>query len=102
MEENKSESLFVVRKEDAVWPPFRRRSLSPVQTLSFTLMQQIRNIITQANQKVLESDLQSALGLYEAAFTESQKEQYIPGMFCCSRRLGDIYYYSVEGCTVRL
>ena len=71
-----------------------------MKTLSFTLMQRIRDIIAQANQQVLGGDLQSALSLYEAAFTESQKEQYIPGMFCCSRRLGDIYYYSVEDCTV--
>lgn len=59
-------------------------------------MEEVKELIRQARQKVVNSDLQGALNGYEEAFQKSQAQQYIAGMFCCSRRLGDIYFISVR------
>ena len=58
-------------------------------------MEEGRGLMQQARQKVVGGDLQGALNDYEEAFQKSQAQQYFAGMFCCSRRLGDIYFISV-------
>lgn len=58
-------------------------------------MEEVRGLMQQARQKVVGGDLQGALNDYEEAFQKSQAQQYVAGMFCCSRRLGDIYFISV-------
>lgn len=58
-------------------------------------MEEVRGLMQQARQKVVGGDLQGALNDYEEAFQKSQAQQYVAGMFCCSRRLGDIYFFSV-------
>lgn len=55
-------------------------------------MQDIRNILSIAAAKVISGDLQSAITYYETSFSESQKIDYIGGLFCSCKRLGDIYY----------
>lgn len=59
-------------------------------------MEKIRNIIGLANNKVMEGDIQGAISYFETAFNESQNADYIGGLFCSSRRLGDIYYNLVQ------
>ena len=58
-------------------------------------MQDIRNILSLAAEKAESGDLQAAISYYETSFSESQKAQYVGGMFCASKRLGDIYYLLV-------
>ncbi|KAK8795073.1 hypothetical protein WA588_003924 [Blastocystis sp. NMH] len=55
-------------------------------------MQDIRNILSLAAEKAESGDLQAAISYYETSFSESQKAQCVGGMFCASKRLGDIYY----------
>lgn len=55
-------------------------------------MQDIRNILSIAATKALSGDLQSAITYYETSFSESQKIDYIGGLFCSCKRLGDVYY----------
>lgn len=55
-------------------------------------MDNIRSIIGLANNKVMEGDIQGAITYFESAFKESQNLEYVGGLFCTSKRLGDIYY----------
>lgn len=61
----------------------------------FFAMDTIRSIIRLADDKVSEGDLQGAISYFETAFKESETANYIGGLFCCSKRLGDIYFYTV-------
>ena len=63
-------------------------------------MEKIRSIIGLANDKVMEGDIQGAISYFETAFKESQTADYIGGLFCSSRRLGDIYYNLVLICVL--
>ena len=58
-------------------------------------MQDIRNTLSLAVEKVVNSDFQAAIAYYESAFTQSQQCNWIGGLFCSSKRLGDIYYILV-------
>ena len=58
-------------------------------------MQDVRNILSLAVEKVVSNDFQAAIAYYESAFTQSQQCNWIGGLFCSSKRLGDIYYILV-------
>ena len=46
---------------------------------------------------MVEGDIQGAITYFETAFTQSQSAEYIGGLFCASKHLGDIYYNTVRG-----
>ena len=62
----------------------------------FYSMQNIRSILNLANNKLVEGDIQGAITYFETAFTQSQSAEYIGGLFCASKHLGDIYYNTVR------
>ena len=45
---------------------------------------------------MVEGDIQGAITYFETAFTQSQSAEYIGGLFCASKHLGDIYYNTVR------
>lgn len=45
---------------------------------------------------MIEGDIQGAITYFETAFTQSQSAEYIGGLFCASKHLGDIYYNTVR------
>ena len=59
-------------------------------------MQDIRSILSLAVEKVVSGDFQAAISYYESAFNQSQQCNWIGGIFCSSKRLGDIYYILVR------